>query len=397
MTSMDRRPLRVLHVAQPTTAGVAAIVAQYVSALVDSSLEPRRRFAVAVACPTDGHLHTDVVTAGAEHIPWSASRSPGVGVLGETRDLARTVRRWRPDVIHLHSAKAGLVGRLAVRERIPTVYQPHAWSFHAARGVTAAAAVRWERAAGRWTALTVNVGGYEKHIGEVHGIRGPFHQVSNRVDAAQWGPDDQGDARRLLGIPTDVPVAVCVARLCEQKGQDRLVAIWAGVRAAVPDALLFLIGPDQGDSNLPRPLPEGVVHVGTAAPRPWYAAADAVVVASRWEGLPMVALEAEAAGRVVVATEEAGASGFLDPADEVAGTDLDALASRVIHRLADRDESVRVGELARLRAEKRPGLHSLSAELTDLYDRAVRSHYSPGIGECGRRTDPPLQSPFPDE
>ncbi|WP_081880574.1 glycosyltransferase [Prescottella defluvii] len=394
MTSADGRSLRVLHVAQPTTAGVAAVVAQYVSSLMDSSRESRRRFTVAVACPTDGHLHTDIVTAGAEHLPWSANRSPGVGVLGESRDLARTVRRWRPDVIHLHSAKAGLAGRLAVRERIPTVYQPHAWSFQAARGVTAAAAVRWERAANRWTTLTVNVGGHERRVGEVQGIAGPFHLVSNRVDVAEWGPDDRGEARRLLDMPTDVAVAVCVARLCEQKGQDRLVAIWDRVRAAVPGALLYLVGPDQGDSNLPRPLPEGVVHVGAAVPRRWYAAADAVVMASRWEGLPMVALEAEAAGRVVVATEEAGASGFLDPVDEVAGTDLDALASRVIHRLADRGESARVGELARLRAEKRPGLRLLSVELGELYDRAMRPEYSPGIWESRRHTDPPLQNPL---
>jgi hypothetical protein len=50
------------------------------------------------------------------------------------------VEEVRPDLVHAHSAKAGLAGRLAVRGRIPTVFQPHAWSFEAVGGVTAALA-----------------------------------------------------------------------------------------------------------------------------------------------------------------------------------------------------------------------------------------------------------------
>lgn len=366
MSPHSHRPTRVLHVAQPTTAGVARVVDQYVMALT-SSTSDGRRFAVAVACPSDGRLHTDVVDGGAEHLPWTAVREPGLSVARETRDLQRIIDRWRPDIIHLHSAKAGLVGRLAVRGRIPTVFQPHAWSFHAARGPAGSVAARWERFASRWTTATVNVGDHERQIGESNGIAGPFHRILNRADVADWGPDDRAVARRTLGIPADSPVAVCVARLCEQKGQDRLLAIWDRVRAEVPGARLYLVGPEQEGVPIGHVRPDGVFLVGPAAPRPWYAAADAVLLPSRWEGLPMVALEAEAAGRVVIATGEAGAAGFLEPDDQVPGADLDALARRVIYRLADRAGTDDAGRIARRRAEARPGIHSISTELRDLY------------------------------
>ncbi|NEA48622.1 glycosyltransferase, partial [Streptomyces sp. SID10815] len=68
----------------------------------------------------------------------------------------------RPDLVHAHSAKAGLAGRLAVRGRIPTVFQPHAWSFEAVGGATAALALRWERWGTRWAARTVCVSEAER-------------------------------------------------------------------------------------------------------------------------------------------------------------------------------------------------------------------------------------------
>ncbi|OMQ15223.1 glycosyl transferase, partial [Modestobacter sp. VKM Ac-2676] len=71
----------------------------------------------------------------------------------ETLTLRRVVRAADPELVHLHSAKAGLAGRLAVQGSRRTVFQPHAWSFEAVTGGVAEASRRWERAAQRWTHL----------------------------------------------------------------------------------------------------------------------------------------------------------------------------------------------------------------------------------------------------
>lgn len=79
------------------------------------------------------------------------------------------IGRLRPDVLHAHSAKAGLAGRLAVRGGVPTVFQPHAWSFDAVGGATAALALRWERFGARWADRVLCVSEAERRAGEAEG------------------------------------------------------------------------------------------------------------------------------------------------------------------------------------------------------------------------------------
>ena len=82
--------------------------------------------------PTDGWLHDEIERLGAKHIHWLAWR-PGPRVFGEVRRLRRILDSVAPES-SMHSSKAGLAGRLALRGRLPTLFQPHAWSFEAASG-----------------------------------------------------------------------------------------------------------------------------------------------------------------------------------------------------------------------------------------------------------------------
>ena len=99
----------MLHAAQPTDAGVA----RYVAAATLDQLA--RGWRVIVACPSGGQLATELTAAGVPRLHWPATRSPSVDTLGETQRLRRLIGQVDPDVVHLHSAKAGLAGRLAVR------------------------------------------------------------------------------------------------------------------------------------------------------------------------------------------------------------------------------------------------------------------------------------------
>src|SRR4029453_19589491 len=69
---------------------------------------------------------------------------PGLSRGSEMHRLAQIVRENRPNLVHLHSSKAGLAGRLALRGRLPTIFQPHGWSFEAVRGPVRTATVIWE-------------------------------------------------------------------------------------------------------------------------------------------------------------------------------------------------------------------------------------------------------------
>src|SRR4051794_12833043 len=237
----------VLHVSQPTGSGVGSYVA---GVCIDQA---ERGWDVIAACPSQGQLADELSRRGIARIAWEAGRAPGPGVLGESLRLRRVMELARPDVVHLHSSKAGLAGRMAARGRLPTLFQPHGWSWLAAPRGMVRAAQRWERHAARWTTLFVCVGEGEAAHGRSQSINGPYSVVHNGINLERFRPATPGErlaSRHRLGLPPEAPLALCVGRITRQKGQDLLLSAWPQVRAQEPGARLALLGAGE----LPEPL-----------------------------------------------------------------------------------------------------------------------------------------------
>ena len=307
------RWVRVLHVSQPVTGGVAVVVRDLVAH------QQRRGYDVQVASPP-GQL-PDQLAGTTQWHPWVAEREPGRAILRESRHLARIVAEVDPDVVHLHSAKAGLCGRLAVRGRRPTVFQPHGWSFLAVGGVAALGARVWERRGARWAQTLVCVSTAEQREGERAGVRhGRFVVCPNGVHVEGLGAQPRRVARRALGLPEGVPLVLCVARLSHQKGIDLMLDAWRPACAAHPDARLLLVGdgPERDEvERRARSMGGSVVLAGPRDDVPlWYSAADLVVLPSRYEGMALTPLEAMASGRSVVGFDVPGFAESLAETDE---------------------------------------------------------------------------------
>jgi glycosyltransferase involved in cell wall biosynthesis len=338
--------LSVLHAAQPTEAGVAA----YVAGVAADQLA--RGWRVAVACPPGGQLAAALAARGIPRLHWPATRAPGLGTVPETRQLRQLISMVRPDVVHLHSAKAGLAGRLAVRGRRPTVFQPHGWSWLAARGATARGALAWERLATRWTDLLVCVGEGEAAHARRRRVGNHHLVIRNGVDLATFkpcGPRARVAARELLGIDPDAPLAVCLGRVTRQKGQDLLLTAWPQVRSRCPEAQLCIVGDGEALPRLrARALPGVHFLAPVTNPRPWYAAADVVVLPSRWEGLSLTLLEALASGCSVVVADIPGLAEAVTAGVgvRVPAGDAGALAGAVARRLAEPDLRAAEGRAA---------------------------------------------------
>ena len=339
--------LRVLHVSQPVEAGVPAVVC----ALVADQLV--RGHDVSVACPPGAGLAERAAALGAAVHAWEAGRTPGRSVAGEVTRLREIVDTVDPDVVVLHSAKAGLAGRLAVRGTRPTVYAPHAWSFEAVRGAVATAATAWEVAAGRWADAVVCVSQDERDRGLAAGVSAPLVVVPNGVDLQALRPRRPRPARSRLGL-ADRPTVVCAGRLSEQKGQDLLLAAWPGVLDRVPDAQLVLVGDGPERAALEAVAPAGVSFVGARDDvADFLTAADVVALPSRWEGAPLVPLEAMALGRPVVAFDVDGVRAALGSAGVVlAPGDVDGLAAALADLLLDPERAAAAGTAARARAQQ---------------------------------------------
>ena len=379
---LSRLPRRtVLHVAEPLHAGVPRVAADLAAEQV------RRGWDVAVACPPASRLTEWAAAAGARVHPWEAVRSPGPSVPGEVRRLAAVVRAADPDVVHLHSAKAGLAGRLLLRGRRATVFQPNAWSFEVP-GRAARPAQAWERVAARWTDLLLCVSEDERRTGAGAGVRGRMVVVPNGVDAERWrrlGAEDRAAARDRLGLPPAAPLAICVGRLGPQKNQGALLDAWPLVRAQVPDAEVALVGDGEDRPALEARRVAGVRFPGQAEDvQAWLAAADLVVQPSRYEGLSLALLESLASARSVVATEATGMRETLLPGGGavVPHDDPEALAAAVVARLTDPALAASEGAAGRARVEERYDLRLVGERVTGLYEdvlaRRAGSSIRPG-------------------
>ena len=342
-TSGESPPLRVLHVSQPNAGGVAVYVGQA------AGDQRRRGWEVAVACPAGGDLPARCAAAGVPWFHWPAGRAPGPRTLLESLSLRRLVKGFAPDVVHLHSSKAGLAGRLLRRPRgTPTVFQPHGWSWLAATGRQDFVSRCWERIAARWSDALVCVGTGELNEGMRAGVRGPYRLVRNGVDRHRFRPADGAArlaARTRLGLPATAPLAVCIGRVTRQKGQDVLVAAWPDVTARCPSALLAVVGDGEDRDALAREPVAGVLLVPAVRDtRDWLSAANVVVLPSRWEGLPLTALEALATGRSLVGTDIPGitevvrpGAGALVPVDDPASLSAEVAGRLLVPGIAERE------------------------------------------------------------
>ncbi|GGR78940.1 MULTISPECIES: glycosyltransferase [Streptomyces] len=379
---------RVLHLAQPVDGGVARVVLDLVRAQLAAGVP------VTVGCP-GGALAAGLRELGAEVRDWPARRPPGPGLPGEVRRLARLVEQVRPALVHAHSAKAGLAARLALRGRVPTVYQPHAWSFEAAGGLTGALALRWERWGARWADRVVCVSAAERATGLRAGVRAAYTVVPNGVDTIRFAPGPAAPSARCAGQGTDRPLVVCVGRLCRQKGQDVLLRAWPTVLGALPGARLALVGDGPDGTALRLRAHPSVEFAGAVADVvPWYRAADLVVLPSRWEGMALAPLEALGCGRPVVLTDVDGARESLPPALAarclVPPEDPVALARAITGLLADPPLRAALGDQGRRHIASRHDVRLTAARITAVYDELLTpaGHRAPRLPGPARASGP---------
>jgi len=167
--------------------------------------------------------------------------------------------------------------------------------------------------------------------------------VANGVDTAIFHPRDKAAARAKLGVPRDRPLIAFVGRLEPQKGLEELLAAFADVRRARPDAMLALVGDGAMKDRVARLRGEwgDALHAPGARPlhevAEWVGACDVFTLPSWNEGTPNVVLEALASGRPAVGTRVGGIPDVLAHPDSgllVPARDPAALAEALIAALS---------------------------------------------------------------
>jgi len=340
-----RNSSRVLIVSRVTVDGVAVCVRDLVQAAVGAGYQ------VTVVCPADGHLAAWVRQRGAAWERLEMRRPPHPSDILAVMRLRRLARAH--DLIHLHSSKAGVVGRLAVASlglrRPPVLFTPHGWSWLV--GGRLAPFYRWtERAVLPLAMAVVAVSEEERALGcAVLGPRAARIVVNpNGVDTRRFSPEGPVADR------SEAPLIVWVGRLCHARAPDVAVAALALLRT--PSVRLRLVG----DGEDRAAVEELVTALGLDGrvefsgfrpePAPHLRAADVVVISSRYDGMALILLEAMACGAAIVATRVPGTSALGGAGQLVPVEDPQCLAEAVDALLADPQRRRQLGAAARARA-----------------------------------------------
>jgi glycosyltransferase involved in cell wall biosynthesis len=342
MINSKRKPARILIVSQVTVDGVAVCVRDLVQAAIGAGYQ------VTVACPEAGHLSAWVRQRGAAWEQLEMRRSPhpsDILAMMRLRRLART-----HDLVHLHSSKAGVAGRLAVASlgprRPPVVFTPHGWSWLV--GGRLAPLYRWtERIVLPLATTVIAVSEEERAHGQaVLGRRAARILVNpNGVDSRRFSPEGPAADR------PQAPLLVCVGRLCHARAPDVAVSALALMRT--PSARLRLVGDGEDRAAVEELVTalglDGRVEFSGFRPEPApdLRAADVVVIPSRYDGMALVLLEAMACGAAIVATRVPGTSALGEAGQLVPVEDPRSLAEAVDALLADPQRRQRLGAAAR--------------------------------------------------
>jgi len=343
----------------------------------------RHLYDVTVACGPGGPLVARLHEEGIRvvEVPGLTRAPRPLADLATLVWLSRWMRRERFALVHCHSTKAGLLGRVAARAAgIPAVlFTAHGWPFAGSwwPPVIRAFLATAERTVARLTTTVICVSQHDREAALRAGIGPPERLVviPNGIAPEPWlvdAPTEEG-GRGTGGTCT----AVMVGRFQEPKDPITLVNAWARVG---PAHRLMLVGdgpmrPEIEALILKQGLEGRVAVLGARDDVPeLLRTADVFILSSHWEGMPLAVIEAMMSGLPVVATDVGGVSeavvhgetGFLVPPGNP-----DALALALDRLLTDPALRRRMGEAGRRRALERFTEERMLTGTAAVYERAL--------------------------
>jgi starch synthase len=276
-------------------------------------------------------------------------------------DILALLCTWRR--LHLFATFQGGDATLS-----PLESKVRPWSLHRSRGLIIASGKERARVAARYPTLAV-----------------PISSIPNPLDTQEWRALPREQARAELGLPGDAFLVVSHGRIdIQRKGLDILLDVWGRFVRSRPDSRLHLLGAGQddkpfaamlADANLPSISWDARYTTDRLQVRRWLSAADAYIITSRTEGMPVAPIEAMSCGLPVVASRAHGLPDIFPNGEASGGLLFDsgdsAAAAAALSRLAN-DAAYRraLSQAGRATIESRFSVAAVGRDLTDFMSQA---------------------------
>ena len=281
------------------------------------------------------------------------------------RMLARLFRDLRPDLVHTHSSKAGILGRMAARDaRVPLLLHTlHGMSFNRTQSWPTRSLYRLlEVYCARFTDRIICVANAMTRQALEAGLRPRtgFSTVYSGMETAWFSPDphDRDQVRRQWSFGPEHLVVGTIARLFRNKGYEQLIPAMAAAAARLPNLRFVWVGDGAQRVGYERRLARlGLrdrVHLAGRVPPREVArllrGMDLLVHTSQWEGLPRAAVQALLMEKPVVSFDIDGAPEVVIPGRTgilVPLNDVTALAEAIVELARDPARRAQMGRAGR--------------------------------------------------
>ena len=264
-------------------------------------------------------------------------------------EIKKQLKQLKPDIVHCHSTKAGLLGRLAAKSlNIPVVFTAHGWAFTDGVGAKKQKIyAHVERALSKLSDAIISVSDYDRQHGFKHNVG-----TQQLVTTVHNGVPDV--IKSTSNPQNAVPKLIMVARFEEPKDQYFLINTLAELPKAL-DWQLDLIGDGPNlqkckDLTKSKQLGNKVIFHGQSFKvQEFLNQADIFILISKYEGFPLTILEAMRASLPIIASDVGGVKESVNPNNGflIAKNDSTALRTALVNLISDAKLRAQLGNNSR--------------------------------------------------
>jgi len=375
------QPTRILHViARMNIGGPAVIVSELMRGLDSDRF---KSVLVTGFCEDDEADYLDEVATDI-----SANRIHGLGrsvsVLGDINSffaLIRMIRRFQPDVIHTHTAKAGVLGRVAGLLACPEAKRVHTFHGHLLHGyfslLKTKLVILIERFLASISSALIAIGSQVKNdlLAAKVGDQKQFTVIFPGLE--KLDTQNKTSARNELGLDADKTYMVFVGRLTQIKRPDRLIEIARHLKENYPKVELLIAGAGEkffeiqevaNRESLPMIFLGWRNDIGRIL-----SAGDIAILCSDNEGIPLTLIQASQAGLPIITTNVGSVHDIVIDGETglLVETNTQSLIQAVDELISNPSKMAQFGLAGKARAESHFSLKGMIQAHEELYSQII--------------------------
>lgn len=308
------------------------------------------------------------------NIFFSNSANP-IKIFKAIKETRRYVNEFKPDIVHCHSSSAGILGRLAIKGKIRTIYTAHGWGFNIGMKPWVKYPVLFlEKICAKYTDTYICVAEFVKNLGLKYHLtpKSKFKVIYNGVNLA----DPNNSKIKILKSEISL---IFIGRLAEPKKPELTIEAVSLLPDEIKSNIKFtIIGDGPKKEMLKKIADDKKVNVEFKGSLEKSEAlkelekVDIFAFISVWEGFPYTILEAMSYGLPIIASNVGGISEAVNESNGIlVNNEVRQIREAILKLVSDKDLRLKLGEQGKKDVEEKFSLEQMLNKIEKIYTKSL--------------------------